>query len=203
MIEDGVFVGPGLASALKHKGSRIRVQRVVPNWVAYTEAFDEASGVVVLQADLSDHVPVVLKVRALTAIGAASVVIADEPTTQHVRRLREAGALAVFTRRNSFDELLEQLMNLIGAIENDRQLNPEMQLDEVKLSDRELQVVCLYAGHAAPSASVIAQRLGVPIASVRTHLQRARLALREHGAVSTRRQLRELLAHQGWMDGSN
>ena len=47
---------------------------------------------------------------------------------------------------------------------------------------------------------VIAGLLGIPLASVRTYLQRARKILSDAGPVSTRESLREALLAEGWLN---
>ena len=74
-----------------------------------------------------------------------------------------------------------------------RAAGPELR--DVYLSDRQLQVACLFAGRTAPSAQRIAEVLGLPVSSVRTHLQRARRAL----GAANREELRARLIEDGWM----
>ena len=199
VIEDVLFIGPALTSAAKEPRFSIALQRVASNWVTYIENFDEAAGLVVLQSDLNDHVPTILKVRALTAIDAKPIVIADQPSAQHEKRLRHAGAIAVLTERHSFEDLLELIVRAKDRGLGEHNTSEAAGMRQFKLSDRELQVACLYAGHAAPSTAVVAQRIGIPVASARTYLQRARKVLSELGSTSTREQLRTVLIADGWM----
>ncbi|MFV0434444.1 MAG: hypothetical protein ACK5LO_10740 [Leucobacter sp.] len=218
VIDDLLFTGAALASAVEHRRLPIDLHRVESNWIPYITAFDEAAGAVVVRAELSDHVPTVLKVRAIASIGAVPVVLADRPSPAHARRLIQAGAHGVLTREHSFDALLQALLDLArdskssprtGAL---RPAGPsgferldgfDAGVSEVRLSDRELQVASLYVGRSAPSATVIAELLGVPFASVRTYLQRARAALRPLGPTSNRESLHRMLVSDGWVDAGD
>lgn len=194
VVDDVLFVGPALRAAMSSRRLPVVVRRVETNWIVYTAQLDAAADVVVVRDELNDHVPTVLKARALARAGATPVVIAEEPTEAHVRRLAEAGARLILTREDSIDDLIAFL------------LRPEahspleaLPVDGVRLSDRELQVACLYAGRAAPSTAVLATSLGIPLSSTRTHLQRARAALSQVGPASLREQLRDRLVEGGWM----
>lgn len=204
VIDDLLYIGPALTAAVTSRAVPLTLRRVVPNWIPYIASFDEAAGVVVVRAELNDHVPIVLKVRALAEIGALPVVLAEQPTTAHVQRLLQAGAYRVLTREQSFNDLLSVLQGIGRGVSPEpwgqqRPVEAEM-LGTARLSDRELQVVSLYTGWSAPSATVISKSIGVPLGSVRTHLQRARSALREVGPTSSRESLRAALIASGWID---
>jgi len=195
VVDDVLALGAALRSATVLRHARIRVRTVAPTWVQYGAEVSEVAQFVVVRAELVDHVPTLLKVRALRAAGAQPVVVSDEPAEVHRARLREAHAAAVLTRENDFGDLL-------AVLQGDGQTRPDPEasapLPATHLSDRQLQLACLYCGHGAPSAKHLARWLGLPIASVRTNLQRARRAL----GASDRGELRRRLIEGGWMDGS-
>lgn len=195
VIEDALFTGLALKRFAAVPGSPLRVQRREPGWISYIASFDAAADVVVVRDELDDHVPTVLKVRVLAQIGARPVVLADEVSPMREWRLVSEGATAVFDRNASVQELVAYL----GAGAPLRCPRHPRQGREDRLSDRELQVACVFVGRAAPSTTVISGLLGIPVASVRTYLQRARLVLRAEGPTSSRSELAAVMRRQGWL----
>lgn len=207
VIDDLLFIGAALSAQAQRKDHTnaahpFTLQRVETSWISYIASFDEAAGVVILRAELKDHVPTVLKVRALSAIGALPIVLADQPSKPHISRLLQAGAIRVFTRDHSFADLqatLRQMHRVIDTASEQREARAAS-ISDVQLSDRELQVAIVYVGATAPSATAIASLLGLPYTSVRTYLQRARVSLRQVAATSTREFLHNALVADGWID---
>ncbi|MGF3055971.1 hypothetical protein [Microbacterium sp. YY-01] len=198
IIDDAFFIGPALQSFTNHARPPLIVRRTESNWIPYIADFDDASGVVIVRSNLADHVPAVLKVRALSRIGARPIVLTDKTSAAFTYRLAEAGAAAVFNRTHHIDDIVAAITQPRGA--ETLSVN-RGGCSDAKLSDRELQVACLYVGRAAPSTTVLAQLLGIPALSVRTYLQRARTALRAVGPTSTRQTLRQTLITDGWLEG--
>lgn len=196
VIDDLLFVGPAFEGAVRQRQLPLTVRRVESNWIAYIQTFDQAADVVILRSELNDHVPTILKVRALREIAVLPVVLADDPSPEHRWRLMHEGAAAVLTRDDSFEHLIASTLVSGASVEGAAPTT----VSDARLSDRELQVAALYSGSEAPSATVIAGILGVPLASVRTHLQRARVALRVVGPTSNRASLGRALALDGWTD---
>ncbi|HMR48018.1 MAG TPA: hypothetical protein PKE40_02280 [Arachnia sp.] len=195
VVDDALFIGAALSTLAGVPGSRLKIQRIEQGWIPYIASFDDAADVVILRDELGDHVPTVLKVRALARIKARPIVVADEMSDARRWRLVDEGAFVVLDRRTSVQELSAFLVG--------RQPPPQVERPAgcvaSRLSDRELQVSSLYAGRAAPSSTVLAQLLGIPVASVRTHLQRARTALRPGGSTSSRAELVSVMREQGWI----
>jgi len=192
VVDDVLALGAALRSAIALRGARIAVRTVAPTWVQYGAEVSDVARFVVVRAELVDHVPTVLKVRALRAAGARPVVVSDDPDEAHRARLREARAEAVLTRTNALDDLLR----ILQGEEMPSEPGPSAVLPATHLSDRQLQLACLYCSHGAPSAKHLARWLGLPLSSVRTNLQRARRAL----GASDRGELRRRLMEGGWMD---
>lgn len=195
VVDDVLALGAALRSATVLRRARIRVRTVASSWVEYGSQVHDVARFVVVRGELVDHVPTVLKVRALREAGARPVVICDHPDDAHRARLREARAEAVLTRDNDLEDLLRVLQGERVMTEAEW----STVLPATHLSDRQLQLACLYCGHGAPSAKHLARWLGLPISSVRTNLQRARRAL----GAADRGELRRRLIEGGWMDGES
>jgi len=196
VIDDMLFVGLALVKLSDGSASRLYVKRLEVGWIPYIAKFDEAADVVIVRDELDDHVPTVLKVRALSEIGVRPVVLADQVSSVREQPLIAEGAVAVFSRGVSVQELAAYL----GGLRTEEPRRSPRRGGGNRLSDRELQVACLFVGRAAPPTPVIAGLLGIPLASVRTYLQRARKVLSEVGPVSTRESLRDALLSEGWLN---
>lgn len=193
MIDDLLAMGPALRAAVAFGRASIELREVAPSWAQYAERIETVAHVVAIRAELVDHVPTTLKVRALRAAGARPIVVADDPAPVHRARLVHTGAAAVLTRSDDLQELLKAVS---GLRTDDGGAGADLpRVRDVHLSDRQLQVACLFAGRGAPSSEWIARSLGVPVTSVRTHLQRARRAL----GAADRDELRARLIDDGWM----
>lgn len=193
VVDDLLAIGPALQAAIARGRTDVELREIASTWTEYAARIRAVADVVVFRAELVDHVPSALKVRALRAAGARTIVVADRPSRQHRARLTSTGAYVVLTRSDDLDALLRAVG---GGSPTRRDADPELPiLPDVHLSDRQLQVACLFAGRTAPSSERIARWLGLPVSSVRTHLQRARRAL----GATNREQLRARLIEGGWM----
>lgn len=195
IVDDVLFVGFALSILAERPGSALTVKRVEAGWIPYISTFEDAPDVVIVRDELDDHVPTLLKVRALARIGVRPIVVADGISDARRWRLTHEGAYRAVNRDVPVQELAGMAVETRTPAEVDR---PEG-CKESRLSDRELQVSALYAGRAAPSSAVLAQLLGIPITSVRTYLQRTRKTLRPIGATSSRLELASVLREQGWI----
>lgn len=195
MIDDLLALGPALQAAAALGRAPVAVRVVAPSWSQYAARIHSVADVVVVRAELVDHVPTALKVRALRAAGARPVVVADDPEDVHRARLVRCGAAAVLTRSDDLDDVVHAI--LADRVGNESPIE-SLESGDIHLSDRQLQIACLFAGHGAPSSKWIAQFLGLPESSVRTNLQRARRSLR----AADRGELRSRLIEHGWMSGS-
>lgn len=192
VVDDLLFLGPALEKI--GQAHNLTVERSEPNWIPFVSDFESAADTVVIRAELADHVPTVLKVRGIRNIGATPIVVCDSPTHAHTQRLYQAGARAVLTKSHSLHDLVQAIKGWGGGLRKSNEIS------DVMLSDRELQAACLYAGSAAPSARVLSEILNLPLTSVRTYIHRARVALRQVAPTSSRRDLRQALIIDGWLN---
>lgn len=195
IVDDALFVGFALSVLAERPGSALTVKRIEAGWIPYIASFEDAADAVIVRDELDDHVPTVLKVRALARIGVRPIVVADGMSDARCWRLTHEGAYRAVDRDVPVQELVGMAVETRAPGKVDR---PEG-CEESRLSDRELQVSALYAGRAAPSSVVLAQLLGIPVTSVRTYLQRTRKTLRPIGDTSSRSELASVLREQGWI----
>ncbi|MFJ4170664.1 hypothetical protein ACIPY3_14245 [Paenarthrobacter sp. NPDC089714] len=137
----------------------------------------EAALWVVLDAYADDLVPLPLKVRSLTAAGRRCVVLGQVTPSQRAA-LSAEGAVAILDP----DSTAAEIPRLIEAVVlgSTRPLVPQPSVGK-ELTDREIQVLELYARRRALTASALAQALGLRTTTVRGHLARGRKKLTEAG----------------------
>lgn len=198
IVDDLPFTGPGLIRLARQRGVDLSGGVLANDWVSFGSrwTFDERT--VVVSAELVDHVPVVLKVRAMDRVGARPIVLMAVEHEAVRQRLLEAGARTVLSRDAGFEPLLEALLRVAGSKNKPRRPAPDPKVPQ--LTDRELQISTLFCGTAAPSGTRLAQLLGLSNETVRVHLARARRRYRETGAdVSAREDFRRQLIKDGWL----
>lgn len=198
IIDDLPFTGTGLAREARRRGIDFTAGVIASDWVTFGERWAFRPGTVIVSAELADHVPIVLKVRALDRLNARPIVLVADESDAVRARLIEAGARSVVPRSAGMDTLTEELLRI--------ELNPLRPRYSTRdpsgpnLTDRELQIAALFCGSAAPSATRLGQLLGLSPETIRVHLAHARRRYQERGhSVSTREELRYRLIADGWL----
>ena len=193
VIDPAPLVGDALGLLAAPTGKAFRIRERVQSWMYYDIESAFSTDVVVLRGELRDHVPAALKVRALTRLQVRTVVLLDKERAAARRRLLSEGAAAVLASDVS-------LTNLKTVIERAAQLAEPAPASAMspELTDREMQIACLFAGRASPTTQHIGELLNLSPETVRRHLQRARLALRRaQFSASSRDELRTSLLESG------
>lgn len=187
-------VREALSLALPLVGSQNAVRLAVSSWVAYSASLNALPDSTVFRAELADHVPAALKARALTRLDIAPVVILSAPSPAHEARLLRAGATAIVRAQDGLASVVDGITGAGAPADVPAAPSP------VELTDRELQVSCLYCGRTAPSAARLGAYLRLNEHTVRRHLARTRELYHSLGRdVSTRSRLRSALIDDGWL----
>ncbi|MBF4461250.1 MULTISPECIES: hypothetical protein [unclassified Rathayibacter] len=193
VVDTSSPVRKALSLALPCFSAQNAVRVAVSSWIDYSSSLAAFPDSTVFRAEMADHVPAALKTRALARLDIAPVVLLDSPSPAHEARLVRAGAAAVVTAQ-------EGLAVLVERISDPPRSPPPPAPSVVELTDRELQVACLYCGRAAPSASTLATYLRLGEHTIRRHLARTRELFRAAGVdVPTRLSLRAALIEDGWL----
>ncbi|WP_435202626.1 hypothetical protein [Janibacter sp. GS2] len=200
---DIVHTSPVVTTALRDELSRgdpsVTVVSSVHSWTDFQVEWDFAGDIVVLDALLDDHVPLALKVRALRRLGSRAVVLGPGRDSPFARRASAEGAWAWIEPTLGLTETAD----LIGRIAQHR-TRPRAQVTAAappvaRLTDRELQVLCLYAGTRGHSPAYLGRVLTLRTETVRSHLERGRARYRAaHRPTRNRAALREALVDDGW-----
>jgi|GEM_PF-3976759 len=195
IVDDRPYLGAAMRLVLRPR-TDISMGIATSSWEVFSRHSGAAPGCVLVTAELLDPVPTVLKVRLLRRKCAQAVVIMNRADPAHEQRLREAGAFAVVTR----DVALRDLIVLCGQAMRGILPPSTAQSAPTHLTDRELQVACVYCGLAAPTGRTLAEYLGVSPQTIRVHLRQVRAKYRAFGETSLDRlQLRHCLVNDGWL----
>jgi DNA-binding CsgD family transcriptional regulator len=198
-VVDIVHSSPVVATALKRalRDSGARVGLVVYSWADLTVRVDSIGTCVVVDAYLDDHVPLALKVRALAGLPTTAVVLGTRHQHSLEQRARAEGAAGWLTPSAG---LIESAAQIRGLASGRTQSRPAAGSEEIRLTDRELQVMCLYASRRSLNARALARHLGISEATVKSHLKDGRAKYRSAGrTVSNRQLLADALAADGYL----
>lgn len=201
---DLVLTSPVVSSALRdelRRGERaVRVTTAVHSWTDFQVEWDFAGEVVVLDALLDDHVPLPLKVRALRRLGSRPVVLGPGRDSPFAHRAAAEGAQAWIEPHHGVAETAD-LIRDVATHEPPEHARVEPAAPPlVRLTDRELQVLCLYASSRGHSPAYLGRVLSLRTETVRSHLERGRSRYRALGRPGhNRAALRETLVEDGWL----
>lgn len=200
---DLVHTSPVVTTALRRElraGARpVRVDTAVHSWTDFQAEWDFAGDLIVLDALLDDHVPLPLKARALRRLGSHPVVLGPGRDTPFAGRAAAEGVVA----------WIEPTIGLADTAEIVREVAagntpPEAGVTPAgpplaELTDRELQVLSLYASARGHSPTDLSRILALRTETVRSHIDRGRARYRSTGrATHNRAALRHALVDDGW-----
>lgn len=196
IVHSSPVVAAGLHRALHESG--VRVGLVLYSWADLTVRVDSIGTCVVVDAYLDDHVPLALKIRALAGLPTTAIVLGARRQPTLVQRAYAEGAAAWLTPSDGLTDCAAQ----IGAAASTRAPAADRRLDEedVTLTDRELQVMSLYASRRSLDAAALARHLGISETTVKSHLKTGRAKYRRAGRdVGNRQRLTDALVDDGYL----
>ncbi|MEE2567950.1 hypothetical protein V1638_00855 [Pseudarthrobacter sp. J64] len=198
-----IHASPLFAHALRaytRENPGVTIRGAFYSWSDFVPARESCPQWVILDAYLDDYVPLLVKVRALSRLGATPVVLgALHPRQQEV--LRAAGAAGVISEDLTVPELVAEIGRVVSrwtptsTPDGGRGAGAE----HCRFTDRELQIAELYSRRRGLHASVLGPALGLSPETVRAHLRNARKKLEELGLPGTSRtQLGQALVDMGY-----
>lgn len=197
---DLIHTSPLILKALIHQieeSTALRVATASTSWAQFTTAWDFAAPGVVVDAHLDDHLPLAVKVRALRQAGSRVAVLGRGADSRLAERARREGATLWLEPSTS----VEVMAPLIAGWFTSRTREPSPEDVAPELTDRESQVLALYASRRALSVGVIGQTLGLSPETIRTHLRTGRAKYSAAGhAVGSRALLETRLVADGLLD---
>lgn len=200
---DLVHTSPVVTTALRRElrgGPRpVRVETTVHSWTDFQAEWDFAGEIVVVDALLDDHVPLPLKVRALRRLGSRPIVLGPGRETPFARRCGDEGAIAWIEPTHGLTATADAVRDAaIGNPPPHARIGPAP-TPVARLTDRELQVLTLFAAARGHSPAHLGQFLALRTETVRSHLERGRARYRAVGRPThNRAALRSALVDDGW-----
>lgn len=200
LLHTSPVVTTALRRELRSGPHAVRVDTAAHSWTDFQHEWDFAGEVVVLDAMLDDHVPLPLKVRALQRLGSRAVVLGPGRSTPFARRVAAEGAIAWIEPTTGLPETAELIREVArGEVPDAVTLDPAP-APLAALTDRELQVLTLFAATRGHSPAHLGRVLTLRTETIRSHLERGRARYRAAGLrTNNRAALREALVADGWM----
>lgn len=192
-------VTTALRAELRRGPDPVRVDTAVHSWTDFRAEWDFAGEVVVLGALLDDHVPLPLKVRALRRLGSTPIVLGPGRETPFARRCGHEGAAAWIEPTLGLAATAEAIRQAAAGSPPAHARLPAAAPAIADLTDRELQVLGLYASTRGYSPADLGRVLALRTETVRSHLGRGRARYRSADRPThTRAALRVALIEDGW-----
>lgn len=200
ICDPNIALREAAASTMLTADPELRMGVSSSDWLAFHD-WGYGSDLVVLRADVCDTWPALMKVRALRRLDCTVCLILPGDASAAARqRMRDAGATALISESDGLEAALRTLHDVAA---DPPPLPHPCEADPI-LSDRVLQIACLYASTRAPSAQDLGRMFAISATTVRTQLQTARRLLQEAGwAASSRAELSAALRGCGLMIGES
>lgn len=200
---DLVHTSPVLTTALRRAlragPAAVRVETAVHSWSDFHSEWDFAGDAVVVDALLDDHVPLPLKVRALRRLGSTPIVLGPGRETPFARRCGDEGAAAWIEPTLGLAATARTIREVALGTNPPHARIPPAPPRIADLTDREMQVLVLYAGTRGHSPADLGRVLSLRTETVRSHLERGRARYRGVGRPThNRAALRAALVEDGW-----
>jgi len=203
IVDDHRMVVDGLMAHVRARRVDIDIVIHETTWLGLLTHADFPVDVVVLDLNLSDGIPIGAKVRALSAAGAATVVISRHADAGSISSSLTAGALAFVPKTDSADELISAvravavghryLSRLTSATLDGQRLSRDPGLGQ-----QEQRAIMLYA--AGRSIKEVAEHMGTTEETVKSYIKRARRKyLQIDVDVGTKILLRRRGIQEGWL----
>jgi len=195
IVHSSPIVAAGLQRALDN--ATVRVGLVLYSWADLTVRVDSVGTCVVVDAYLDDHVPLALKIRALANLPTTAVVLGRQLQPSLAKRAYAEGAAGWVAPSLRLAECADRIRALAMT---KAPAAPRRESGEVVLTDRELQVMSLYASRRSLNAATLARHLGISEATVKSHLKEGRAKYRAAGHdVGNRQLLADALTEDGYL----
>jgi len=198
ILDDHPILLSALTEWIHRSGSDIRVVATASSWTALLAHPRFPTDVVLLDIDLGDDLDLAMKIRTITAAGAATIIISTHSQPEIVARALEAGALGYLVKSERTEVILEAIR---AAARRERFLTPQTRAllgggGADLLTARERRIVGLFV--EGLSLKQVATELGITQDAARSSLRNARAKYRDAGVgVSTKIALRRQAMRDG------
>jgi len=203
IVDDHQLVLDGLVASVHDPKNGVAVVTSSTTWSGLITSPQLPVDVVVIDLRLEDGIPVATKIRALTVMGVATVVMSRHADTASVTAAMNAGALGFVAKTESVRELITAIHS---AANRQRHLSASLSaaLEEFEsapnpgLGRQEMRALVLYAG--GRSIKEVASDMMTTEETVKSYIKRGRRKYRLIGVdVGTRVLLRRHGLREGWL----
>jgi len=181
IVDDHEAIRLGFAGACQQRGLDIVGSAATVEELIST--FEVVPQIVVLDLSLADGSEPADNVKALMAKGSEVIIFSIADRKSQVRAALSAGAATLITKSQQMDELFAAISLVsVGAYVNTTETVAAIDSDQefkVKLTERELEVVRLYA--SGMSLKQVAFELKVSNSTVKEHIDRVRVKYSDVG----------------------
>ncbi|NQX05578.1 response regulator transcription factor [Rathayibacter sp. VKM Ac-2856] len=198
ILDDHPILLSALTEWINRSGSDIRVVATASSWTALLAHPRFPTDVVLLDIDLGDDLDLAMKIRTITAAGAAPIIISTHSQAETVAGALEAGALGYLVKSERTEVILEAIRS---AARGECFLTPQTRAllgggGAGPLTARERRIVGLFV--EGLSLKQVATELGITQDAARSSLRNARAKYRAEGVgVSTKIALRRQAMRDG------
>lgn len=198
ILDDHPILLAALTEWIKRSGSDISVVAAVGSWTALLAHPRFPCDVVLLDIDLGDDLDLAMKIRTITASGAATIIISTHSRPETIERALEAGARGYLVKSERTEVILDAIRR---AARGESFLTAETRAllavgGAGALTHRERRIVGLFV--EGMSLKQVATELGITQDAARSSLRSARAKYRSSGAgVSTKIALRRQAMRDG------
>ena len=200
LVHTSPVVTTALRRALRTAPRPAQVDATVHSWVDFLAEWDFAGDIIVLDALLDDHVPLPLKARALRRLGSHPVVLGPGRDTPFAARAVAEGVIAWIEPTIGLSETAAIITEVAAGTAPPEATVAPAGPPLAALTDRELQVLALYASTRGHSPADLGRILDLRTDTIRSHLERGRARYRAAGRPThNRAALRTALVEDGWV----
>jgi two-component system uhpT operon response regulator UhpA len=203
ILDDLRLVVDGLMARLAHEAPQIAVVTTHVRWSDLLADPVLPVDVVVIDLHLADRIPIATKIRALSSMGSAAVVISRHADAVSINVAMTAGATAFVAKTDSAHDL-------VAAIHAAARSEPFLtrpssaiaamfgEITDPGLGRQEQRALVLYA--SGRSIREVAESMDTTDETVKSYIKRARRKYRQVGIdVGTKSLLRRHAIREGWL----
>ncbi|NNG39639.1 response regulator transcription factor [Flexivirga sp. ID2601S] len=198
VVHSSPIVGHALVDALQ--AAAVPTGLLLYSWTDLVTRLEHIHGYVVIDAYLDDHVPLSLKVRAISHLSSCPIVLGNNHQQSAADRAYDEGAADWIEPREALEDAVRRIAAVVDGFRRVVRAHPP----RAHLTDREIQILCLYASRRSISARTLGRYLGITEQTVHTHLKSGRAKYREAEVpVSNRHTLADALVEDGYLIGAD
>ncbi|QHC67779.1 response regulator [Rathayibacter sp. VKM Ac-2759] len=200
ILDDHPILLTALTEWINHSGAPIRVVATASRWTDLLAHPAFPTDVVLLDIDLGDDLDLAMKIRTITAAGAATVIISTHSQPATVARALEAGARGYLVKSEPTEVIIDAIRRAAAGERVPTAGAAPGGAGTATLSARERRIVGLFV--EGMSLKQVATSLGITQDAARSSLRSARAKYREAGrSVSTKISLRAQARRDGIIGG--